>query len=586
MFNSTKIISASFLFLLLASCGGGGGSGSSGSPATSINLTGTAATGLAISGGAVTANCVAGSVTPTTTDSLGSYTLTLTNATLPCIVKVTTANTSENLYSIVESGQTTANVTPLTHLLSDILFGADSATVFANFGSTYSAMITTTNIASAQTKVQTALTAIGIDITAHDVLKSSFTPATAHTTGSDLDQKLDQLQATLQSAQTSLSTLSTSLNSGGTNNIASVTTTAIGPAAKQLGTCPYVRGGNYWTFLYDGSNQTEWTVDLNAMTAKVYGTNTTYPVAQLTSGGSNVPCAFTITLPASVITAYFSKSSIFGWKQLITSGAGTGGYYFGLGIPVQTISNLGNKHVGTYPTLGYVSYANGANKYQSTLPMQMKIDSSGNVTSASCSLANGVPSCASLSAPGATSMTCGSASQGMITCTDGTTTVKVFALITQEQPTVFMLMSGVISSLPFNALVMGTKANTLSLPPIGYSQSTSSAWYLGRPAQNNPNTSWSFVSGDSTSGAGTTVANINTSNSSYTTTDGITFYLNTPIAGFYWVPTVSNTTYPSGTSNMVTLVTNAGIQMRGLGKATATTFDNFNGVEFFIRKPM
>ncbi len=575
----------------LSACGGGGGGGgvASGVGNITTNISGIGATGAAIANGTVNAQCVAGTITPTITDSNGNYSLTLTNATLPCIVQITVPGTAQNYYSIVENGSTTANVTPLTNLISDALFGANSSTVWANFTTTYAQMITVANIAAAQTKIQTALTAMGIDITQFDALKSSFTPATSSSSGSAQDQKLDQLSATLTAANTSLSTLSTAITSANTATVAAATASTLGPAATQLGSCPYVRGGNYWTFLYNGSAQSEWTINLSAMTANVYGSGTNYTVSQITSGGTAVPCAFTITIPASggnlasVITAYFSKSSIFAWKQVFSNNTSL----FGLGVPVQSTESLkSSQYAGTYPMLGYVAFGNAPNYYQATLPMQLAIDSSGNITTASCALSNGTPSCGSLTSGSPSNLTCGSPSQGMVTCTDGTTTVKAFAITTQQQPTIFMLMNGTTSSLPFTAFVVGTKSRTVTLPAVGDTQNSSTAWYLARVAQANPNSSWNFVTGDTNTGAGTTVASVNTANSSYTTADGLTFYGNTPATGFYWVPSITNSTFPTGSPKMLGMISNSGWSMRAYGLSTATTFDNFNGIEFFIKKPM
>lgn len=350
---------------VLTACGGGGG-GSAGGTTTIVAaaLGGTAATGAAINGGTVDAVCASGTVSSTTTDSSGTYTLDTTNATYPCVVRVSIPGTTNYLYSIAESGATRANLTPLTNLLSDLLFGANSATVFANFSSTYAQSVTTSNISTAKQKVVTALGALGIDVSNYEFLKATFTPATENADGDDLDKKLDQLTTTLLAADKTLTDLSTAINnaSNSPQTIGTITATAVGSAAKSLDGCPYVRGGGYWTFSHDGSSFSRWTVDLDAMTATLYGTANSYPVATLTESNATVPCAFTITKTDSVVTAYFSKSGIFAWKQRMNAG----GNYFGLGVPVQTTTELSNSNFpGNYPLLGYLSYQNGASKYQS-----------------------------------------------------------------------------------------------------------------------------------------------------------------------------------------------------------------------------
>jgi hypothetical protein len=586
-----------FIFLtfafLIAGCGGGGSSEISNktSTPTAVSLSGTAATGAAISGGTVEAVCAAGTIAPTTTDTSGSYTLDLTGATYPCVIRVSIPGTTNYLYSLAESGTTKANLTPLTHFLTDLLFGANASTVYANFSSTYSQMVTAANITKAKDKVVSALTALGIDVSSYDFLKESFTPETANGQGDALDQKLDQLSTALIAADKSLTELSTAINNAANSpqTIATITASAIGPSVKSLSGCPYVRGGGYFTFSHDGSSFQKWIVDLdsNIMTATLFGTSNTYAVAPLSELNVVVPCAFTITKPDSVITAYFSKSGIFAWKQRMNN---TGGHYFGIGVPVQTKSDLKNSNfVGTYPMLAYMSMDYFGVKNQGSLPMEISIDSSGNLKSATCSLINGAPVCDALTdtPDDKDNFNCGENTQGIINCTsvDGTASAKVFAFVSQQEPTVFMLMSGQHLGATYSSLVIGTKSRKLKLPTVGSTKSTSSSWYFARRAQTNPNTSWTFASGDSSIGASTTVSSVSTANGSYTSASGLVWYMNMPLEGEYWVPTVTNSTYPSGSQPMLTLTSGGGWQMRVMGQSSVSSFDDFNGVEFFISKP-
>ena len=283
-----KVVIAASAIAMLSACGGGGGGGTTGSaapgtPSVTNAVSGTAATGAAISAGTVDANCAAGTVASTTTGADGTYTLNLSNATLPCILRVTVPITNAKLYSIVDSGATKANITPLSHLLSHILFGVDSATVFSNFSNTYAQLITAANIAAAQIKLNGALSALGIDITSYDALKTSFTAASSTTSGDALDNKLDQLMIALTMAEKSLTQLATSISSATTSTVASITTTAMGPASSSLSGCPYVRSGNYWTFNHDGSGFQEWNIDFSAMTSNQVGSSTTFLLSPLTA---------------------------------------------------------------------------------------------------------------------------------------------------------------------------------------------------------------------------------------------------------------------------------------------------------------
>lgn len=588
----------SLLFILavasLFGCGGGGGGGGSGStsPSTAINaaISGTAATGAAIPRGAVDFVCANGVTGSTVTADDGTYTMNLTGVTLPCAVKVTVPTTQQKLYSLVESGATTANVTPLSHILSTVIFGANPDTVFANF-STYSSTITTDNIAAAQTKVKAALASIGIDVVNYDLLKTSFTATNGSTSGDALDQKLDQVVHTLALAEKSLTQIGAALAAANSNNITSVTATAVGPAASALDDCPYVRGGKYWTFLYNGGamtggdNVTKWNIDISAspMTANVVGSNTNYLVQKLTSSGNSVKCAFTITMPTSVITSYFSKSGVFAWKQVFSNNTVT----FGMGVPVQSNLNLNDAaFAGNYPAITYVSVLSGGQYLMNGAPSYFNVDSSGNLKFASCSTSGASPTCGTPSASNtSTNSTCTSNTDGLITCTsaDGNSTVKAFAMVNQQRPSLFLVQSGTINGANYTGVTIATKAVTLKLPSLGVTQDTSTAWYFYRAPKNNANTGWNFYSGDTISGAATTITSLNTVDSFYTTSSGVSYYLNKPTDGMYWIPNVTNSSFPNGSGKSISLSTGGGWTIRASSMPTSTVYDGF---DIFISKPI
>ena len=112
---------AAAVALSLAACGGDGGSSSGSTPPVEPTLTvsGTAATGAVISGGAVEAVCAAGTGTATTS-ATGTYSIVITNGSLPCALRVTTSDGSL-LHSAAagDAGATsaTANLSPLTELV-------------------------------------------------------------------------------------------------------------------------------------------------------------------------------------------------------------------------------------------------------------------------------------------------------------------------------------------------------------------------------------------------------------------------------------------------------------------------------------
>jgi hypothetical protein len=192
---------------LLAACGGGGGGGgdTAATPA-SVQLTGVAATGLALANSTVAVKCASGTGSATTNDS-GSYTVTVVDGALPCLVKVTgTADGVEvTLHSVAEAGTTsgsttsaTANVTPLTEMILARAAGTVPAALFENFDSTTASAITNATLNQATTEVLTTLRdVVGVDLGSIDPFKASLVAATASnpTGGNSYDVLLDQLNA-------------------------------------------------------------------------------------------------------------------------------------------------------------------------------------------------------------------------------------------------------------------------------------------------------------------------------------------------------------------------------------------------------
>ena len=189
---------------LVAACGGGGG-GSAATPA-SVQLTGVAATGLALANSTVAVKCASGTGSATTNDS-GSYTVTVVDGAMPCLIKVTgTADGVEvTLHSVAEAGTTsgsttsaTANVTPLTEMILARAAGTVPADLFENFDSTRAAAITSTALNQATTEVVTTLRdVVGVDLGSIDPFKATLVAATASnpTAGNPYDKLLDDLNA-------------------------------------------------------------------------------------------------------------------------------------------------------------------------------------------------------------------------------------------------------------------------------------------------------------------------------------------------------------------------------------------------------
>jgi hypothetical protein len=388
-------------------------------------------------------------------------------------------------------------------------------------------------------------------------------------------------------AQKSLTQLATAISAATTANVGSVTATAMGPSATALAGCPYVRSGNYWTFNHDGSGFQVWNIDFGAMTANQIGSTTTYLLAPLTTSGTTENCAFTVTAPSWVITAYFSKSGVFSWKQAVTTGSTTS-YYFGMGVPVQTGINLTDPgFAGNYGGVAYSNVNLGTQFSQGGLPLFFTIGAGGSFSSGTCNIGVNGPTCPA-GTPSSSifgNATCGTNSQGLISCTsaDGLSTYKVFAIMAQQTPTIFVVESGTVSGKSYTGMIVATKQRTLTLPALGSVQTSSYQWYVERAPDNNTTASWTFYSGNSASGTSTTVTASDTAGFSYTTQNGLTWYLNNPQNGMDWVPTITNATYPSGSNSWVDLTSNQGWSARILAMPNTTTYD---GIQFWIRKPI
>lgn len=241
---------------LVTACGGGGGSQSA------VQLSGVAATGLAMANSAVDVKCASGTGTATTNES-GSYTVTVTDGVMPCIVKVTGTvdGVQVTLHSVAEGGTTsgsnttaTANVTPLTEMILARAAGTLPADLFENFGSSTAGAITAT-LATAKTELLTALRdAVGVDFGNIDPFTDSLVAATpANPTGGNLyDQALDALGAKVSPA--ALPQVVSQIAST-TGNAAPMTLEQVmgNVNAGSLAGCPSALSGQYRMVEYTGA---------------------------------------------------------------------------------------------------------------------------------------------------------------------------------------------------------------------------------------------------------------------------------------------------------------------------------------------
>lgn len=220
LYRSASGICLTVLVAALASCGGGGGGvtgTAAGTPvtptATTLTVTGTAATGLAIAGATVTGKCKVGTGTATTVAN-GTFTLTVTDGQLPCVLQVTNPADGIKLHTLVSgSGNTAvANITPLTEMTTARVLGSEPNVFFAAFDADAATQkVTSTNIATAQTAIGLVFTGtidttgIGSFITTPLVAATQGNPAS----GDAQDKLLDALKLKLTSAQ--IGTIATAL---------------------------------------------------------------------------------------------------------------------------------------------------------------------------------------------------------------------------------------------------------------------------------------------------------------------------------------------------------------------------------------
>lgn len=207
----------------LLACGGGGGSSETDGGQTTVttgnvSLSGSAASGLALEGATVDVKCATGSGAATTT-SAGSYSVTLSNAALPCVLRVSSADGNTTYHSVAAgsgAGSVVANVTPLTELVVAKATGMSPAEFFSNFSSAQTQTISASSLDAAVTATAQALGS-AVTLNGLNPLTATLTPATTANPegGNAYDQLLDQLQAAITNAGTSLTALTTSAASGG-----------------------------------------------------------------------------------------------------------------------------------------------------------------------------------------------------------------------------------------------------------------------------------------------------------------------------------------------------------------------------------
>jgi len=253
LYRSKSRICLTVLVATLAACGGGGdgSSTSTGTPtSTTLTVTGTAATGLSIPGATVNGKCKVGTGTATTLTN-GTFTLTVTDGQLPCVLQITNPADGTKLHTLVlgTGNSAVANITPLTEMTTARVLGSEPNVFFAAFDAVAATQkVTTTSVATAQTAIDLVFTGT-IDTTAiGDFMTTPLIAATqdSPTSGDAQDKLLDALKLKLTTAQ--IGTVTTALASNQTTDaikqtIVSMTTAPTTPPVANAGATQSVVAG-------------------------------------------------------------------------------------------------------------------------------------------------------------------------------------------------------------------------------------------------------------------------------------------------------------------------------------------------------
>jgi uncharacterized protein (DUF1778 family) len=200
---------------LLTACGGGSSpsagaldSGNDQPPAqiaSALTLSGTAATGRAIAGAPISVKCQTGSAVGTTGED-GSFQVVVSNGALPCLLQTTDPADGSILHGVAAGiGQNaTANITPLTEMVTARTLGREPATFFIAFDSAETGRaVTSAAIRAAQSEVANVLVDAVNTAGLKDFVATPLKAATAaNTAGGDAqDQLLDALRVKLNANQ-------------------------------------------------------------------------------------------------------------------------------------------------------------------------------------------------------------------------------------------------------------------------------------------------------------------------------------------------------------------------------------------------
>jgi hypothetical protein len=232
----------------VAACGGGGSDSPAPAPAPAgWTVSGVVATGDAVAGATVDARCRGGSSGTATSTDTGSYSITLTSGSLPCVLRATSGATS--LYSLAH-GSYTAHLTPVSQFIVAHLAGGSLPSYYTGFGNTAADALTGARVQAAHASVADMLRRGGVDFSAFgNLLNAPLVAAHGATPGNAYDQALDALAQRMASRGLTLAALTDAVLRGSpANTVQTVNTPSLPPQAllqPAAPSCPALRSGPY-----------------------------------------------------------------------------------------------------------------------------------------------------------------------------------------------------------------------------------------------------------------------------------------------------------------------------------------------------
>lgn len=528
--QTNKILIITFVLSLLVACGGGGNSSTP--KLANFSITGTAATGSAISNGEVEVRCKH-SLGTATTQYDGTFTVEVSNGSLPCILKATDPVSNLQLHSVIEEGASKANISPITELLSANLLGDSPGNVFANFTSDAQIKISAAGIANSFAKIQAATAAIGsdADIAGLDVMKGTLVAATELAAGNSADKKIDALMATLAAADKKLSDLTGLLKAAtSTNEAASGLLSVVGNSVYSLANCPNARSGDVWVFGIIGGAPLAYTADFKNMRLTKKSTSAIYTINPVLDNSNQIiPCAFSSTISGVNYEYRISDGG------LIIAYTPAGGMLI---IPAQKSHKLTDlSFAGTYPAMAFIRSKNSSLRF--ALPIRFELDANGNLTGYSCDLSKAIPDClTAVDTSAKDELSCIANADGTYSCTSATTGLQATAALylTGSQATMLMSITNMnVGNSSYEGMIVMTKAGKVTLPSVGMSTPAGSTWNI-TASGSTITTSYSYK---------TMVTAISAAKNSFSSTttvpgfDAVTseHYLDAPAKGFIYSET-------------------------------------------------